>query len=374
MRERLARLRRTLEALFPERHLYVRSGGRMRAYVLSPRRQLLAASGIAATALWTGVASAALLLHALSGSFADREVARTQARLRSSVAELNAEGATSNQLAASLEKRHAALAMLLTGLNDAPGAAQTLIPIIGQGLAGQDVSPAERMQKLELGQQQLLDAADSYARSRADRLRLAFHLTGVAPDAYLPKAGGLGGPLVEPKDPGALAALLGVDADFAGRVQHAEHDLWDARELAQAAQALPLAPPTAEPARSSGFGVRIDPFTHRPAFHTGLDFPGGRMTPVYATGPGVVAYIGPRSGYGKVVEVDHGGGLKTRYAHLQTIAVHAGEPVAPGERLGGMGSTGRSTGPHLHYEVWLNGRPVNPERFLKAGAYVNAAG
>lgn len=98
------------------------------------------------------------------------------------------------------------------------------------------------------------------------------------------------------------------------------------------------------------------------------------MTPVYATGPGVVAYTGVRNGYGQVVELDHGGGLKTRYAHLQTIAVRAGERVALGERLGGMGSTGRSTGTHLHYEVWLNGRPMNPDRFLKAGAYVKSAG
>ena len=138
--------------------------------------------------------------------------------------------------------------------------------------------------------------------------------------------------------------------------------------------ALPLAPPTAEPARSSGFGVRIDPFTHRPAFHTGLDFPGGRLTPVYATGPGVVAFTGVRSGYGQVVEVDHGGGLKTRYANLQSVNVQPGERVALGARLGGMGSSGRSTGTHLHYEVWLNGRPLNPERFLKAGTYVNGAG
>jgi murein DD-endopeptidase MepM/ murein hydrolase activator NlpD len=98
------------------------------------------------------------------------------------------------------------------------------------------------------------------------------------------------------------------------------------------------------------------------------------MTPIVATGPGVVAFTGPRSGYGNTVEVDHGGGLKTRYGHLAAIAVHVGDRVAIGQRLGGMGSTGRSTGTHLHYEVWLNGRPMNPERYLKAGAFVRAAG
>ena len=91
---------------------------------------------------------------------------------------------------------------------------------------------------------------------------------------------------------------------------------------------------------------------------------------VLTTGPGVVSFTGQRSGYGNVVEIDHGGGFKTRYAHLSTILVRPGERVAIGARIGGMGSTGRSTGPHLHYEVWVNGRAQNPDRFLKAGKYV----
>ena len=122
--------------------------------------------------------------------------------------------------------------------------------------------------------------------------------------------------------------------------------------------------------KSSGFGVRFDPFTRRPAFHSGLDFAGGFMTPVMSTGPGVVSFTGVRAGYGNTIEIDHGGGLKTRYAHLAGIAVRAGQRVAVGQRIGAMGSTGRSTGPHLHYEVWVNGRPQNPDRFVKAGEYV----
>ena len=340
----------------------------MQAYVLTPRRQMLATAAVAAAALWTGVASASMLVNAISAT-----AAVSQAR-PSSKSEPNAKAEISGQLAAMIERRHAALAMLLTELKNAPGAAETLIPIVDQGLAGVDASPAERLQKIELSQEQLIDKTDSYARSRADRLRYALRLAGLTPASPPPNAGGVGGPLIELKDAGALAAVTDGDADFAQRLRHAARDLSDARRLAQTAETLPLAAPTTEIARSSGFGVRIDPFTHRAAFHTGLDFPGGRMTPIYATGPGVVAYTGLRSGYGKVVEIDHGRGLKTRYAHLQAIAVHAGEPVALGEKVGGMGSTGRSTGNHLHYEVWLNGRPVNPERFLKAGAYVNAAG
>ena len=122
--------------------------------------------------------------------------------------------------------------------------------------------------------------------------------------------------------------------------------------------------------RSSGFGARLDPITGRPAFHPGLDLTGGYLTPIYATAPGVVSFTGQRSGYGNTIEIDHGAGFKTRYAHLQGMAVGLGQRVAVGQRIGAMGSTGRSTGPHLHYEVWVDGRPQNPDRFLKAGEYV----
>ena len=116
--------------------------------------------------------------------------------------------------------------------------------------------------------------------------------------------------------------------------------------------------------------MRFDPFTRRPAFHSGLDFAGSTNSPIYATAPGVVSFTGVRSGYGNTIEIDHGRGFKTRYAHLQAIGVRPGQRVVVGTRIGGMGSTGRSTGPHLHYEVWVNGRAQNPSRFLKAGDYV----
>jgi murein DD-endopeptidase MepM/ murein hydrolase activator NlpD len=389
MQQRLARLRRRLGTaiadLFPERHLYVRSGGAMKAYVLSTRKQAVAAAGVSVAALWMGVCTAAMLVNAMSATRADREVARTQAkyerwiadrqaRLNSAVAQLNAGGSgAAQQLAASVEKRHAALAMLLTEMKGAPGAAQA----VSQALikpASTGGSPTARLETVQLSQEQLLEAADTYAKSRSERLKLAFRLAGLTPSAYLPKGGALGGPLIDSGDPRALAAVLDVDPDFAQRVQRAAGDLSEARALSLAAQKLPFARPTVDREESSSYGSRIDPFTRRWAFHSGLDFPGGRMNPVTATGPGVVAFTGVRSGYGNTVEIDHGGGLKTRYGHLAAITVRVGDHVGIGQRIGGMGSTGRSTGTHLHYEVWLNGRPMNPERFLKAGAYVQQAG
>ncbi|NWH09010.1 MAG: peptidoglycan DD-metalloendopeptidase family protein [Alphaproteobacteria bacterium] len=121
---------------------------------------------------------------------------------------------------------------------------------------------------------------------------------------------------------------------------------------------------------SSGFGTRVDPFTRRLAHHGGLDFAASTGDPVIATSSGVVVWAERRGPYGNMVEIDHGGGFKTRYAHLSAINVTLGQQVEPGTVVGKVGSTGRSTGPHLHYEVWYDGKPRDPKNFLRAGRYV----
>lgn len=382
---RFARLRRWLDELFPERHIYVRSTGEMRGFVLTTRQQILAAGVVALCALWMGVATANMLMDALGATRTDRELARMQARserlvadrearLNSAVAQLNAANGSVDGLAATVEKRHAALALLLTDLKGAPGVTQALAPTIQQAAqSAPGASPMRRIALIQAGQERLIDAADNFAKGRADRLRLAFRLAGLTPSSYLPKGGALGGPLIEAKDPRALAAVLDVDEDFAERIQHAATNLSEAGALADAAARLPFAKPTANTDKSSGFGVRFDPFTGRPAFHSGLDFGGGFGAPIYSTAPGVVSFTGVRSGYGNTIEIDHGGGFKTRYAHLSGIGVTVGQRVAVGQRIGALGSTGRSTGPHLHYEVWVNGRAQNPDRFVRAGEYVQQA-
>ncbi|MCW5759373.1 MAG: M23 family metallopeptidase [Phenylobacterium sp.] len=379
--ERLAKLKSSLVELFPERHLYVRSGGAMKGFVLTTKKQLMIAGGVAAGALWMGVCTAAMLVNLLSVSTADREIAQLkaqseryvadrQARLDSAMARLNAASGSNADLAQAIEKRHAALAMLLTDLKGAPGSAEALTPAINRALAAQDSSPVRRVEMVRIGQEQLLEAADSFAKGRADRLRLAFRMAGLSPSSFVDRGSSLGGPLIDSGDPRALAAVLDVDDDFAVRIQRAARDLNESKQLAEAARDLPVARPTNGGSQTSGFGVRFDPFTRRPAYHSGLDFNGGYAQPIYATGPGVVSFTGQRSGYGNVVEIDHGRGLKTRYAHLSGFAVRPGQRVAVGQRIAAMGSTGRSTGTHLHYEVWVNGRAQNPGRFLKAGQYV----
>jgi murein DD-endopeptidase MepM/ murein hydrolase activator NlpD len=118
---------------------------------------------------------------------------------------------------------------------------------------------------------------------------------------------------------------------------------------------------------SSPFGMRMDPFVRGPAIHTGIDLHGDTGDPVRATANGRVTIASWQGGYGKMVEIDHGNGLSTRYGHMSVIDVKVGDQVRIGQTIGKIGSTGRSTGPHLHYETRINDEAVDPQRFLRAG-------
>jgi murein DD-endopeptidase MepM/ murein hydrolase activator NlpD len=133
---------------------------------------------------------------------------------------------------------------------------------------------------------------------------------------------------------------------------------------------LPLAAPLGQYQLESNFGARVDPINHRQGFHPGVDLVAGFRSPVYSTAPGVVSYAGPRDTYGKFVEIDHGNGIVTRYAHLHRVTVSRGQKVGAHQEVGELGSTGRSTGPHLHYEVVVDGEPLDPEKFLEVGKSV----
>lgn len=139
-------------------------------------------------------------------------------------------------------------------------------------------------------------------------------------------------------------------------------------------EALLMAVPSGRPADgmslTSGFGYRYDPFNGQRAMHAGLDFRGPHGSPIRSAAPGKVSFVGVKSGYGNVVEVDHGHGIQTRYAHLAGFNAKVGQAVQSGQAIARMGSTGRSTGTHLHFEVRVNGTAVNPRRFLEANPHV----
>ncbi|MAF29831.1 MAG: hypothetical protein CL819_11510 [Croceicoccus sp.] len=124
---------------------------------------------------------------------------------------------------------------------------------------------------------------------------------------------------------------------------------------------------------SSPFGYRRDPFTGRAAMHSGLDFRGATGTPIRAAAKGRVAFVGRKGGYGNVIEIRHGNGVMTRYAHMSKFDARVGDRVDAGETIGRIGSTGRSTGPHLHFEVRINNRAVDPRPMLEKGASILGA-
>lgn len=186
----------------------------------------------------------------------------------------------------------------------------------------------------------------------------------------LDKARGMGGPLI---DLGDMSAALERDpggGEFKRQMTRVTDKLQHLTWLNESLARVPLVKPTTLVEVSSGFGPRLDPFTGRVAFHSGLDFPGSYNMPVYATADGVVSRAGRYSAYGRLVEIDHGFGFKTRYGHLNEILVDIGDKVRFRQQVGKLGSTGRSTGPHVHYEVWYDGKVLDPERFLEAGRYV----
>lgn len=137
--------------------------------------------------------------------------------------------------------------------------------------------------------------------------------------------------------------------------------------------AIPSVQPVDRLTFTSNFGIRSDPFRGTARMHAGVDICGPVGTPIYATADGVIAHAERMGGYGNMVEVDHGKGIATRYGHMSRILVEAGTRVQRGQLIGLMGSTGRSTGSHLHYEVRIDGHAVNPAPFLTTGNYLLAA-
>ena len=136
--------------------------------------------------------------------------------------------------------------------------------------------------------------------------------------------------------------------------------------------AIPSAKPVAEYTYTSGYGVRSDPFRHSAAMHAGMDLAGPLGTPIFATADGTISFAGWMRGYGNLIEIAHGKAIETRYGHLSRILVKPNTPVKRGQLIALMGSTGRSTGSHLHYEIRLEGRAVNPAPFIQATDYVLA--
>jgi len=170
------------------------------------------------------------------------------------------------------------------------------------------------------------------------------------------EASGIGGPYIRANDPSA----------FDASIDELDAALTQLDTVRESALSMPVSVPAPGAQITSRYGKRKDPFLGRLAFHSGIDFRTRTGTPVRASGSGTVVRAGRAGGYGNMVEIDHGHGLTTRYAHLSKILVKKGERVVAGATIAKSGNSGRSTGPHLHYEIRRNGKAINPIGIIQA--------
>ncbi|KIZ33250.1 MULTISPECIES: M23 family metallopeptidase [Rhodopseudomonas] len=227
------------------------------------------------------------------------------------------------------------------------------------------------LDQIEQRQFAALSSAEQSYESRARRMRGVLEdlgLNAAHMDAAPPQKG-IGGPFVPVPKPKANASA------FDRQLYRISISRAQVERLNRTLALVPYRKPVLGHVEfSSGFGIRTDPFLGRPAMHTGLDFRASMGDPVRATAAGKVVSAGWSGGYGRMIEIDHGNGLSTRYGHLSQIDVKVGQSIKIGEVIGAVGSTGRSTGPHLHYETRIDGEAVDPQKFLRAGVRLSADG
>ena len=216
-----------------------------------------------------------------------------------------------------------------------------------------------------------------YGEQRAARAEQAMRRLGLEPRRLIaasePGLGNARGGIANAGKGGPLETLASEpDGSLDPRFERLASALARMNALEQGLISIPQVMPTQMARMTSGFGYRSDPFTGTAAMHSGLDFGGRLGEPILAAAAGRVVFAGTKGGYGQTVEIAHGNGLLTRYAHLSGFTARAGQQVAAGQQIGMLGSTGRSTGPHLHFEVRLNGRAIDPRPMLEQATHVLA--
>ena len=235
------------------------------------------------------------------------------------------------------------------------------------GLMNRVANLEDQLRDMESTQLLLFHRFSEVADEKIDHIEASLSTTGLEVDSLLKarrSVSGSGGPFIPlnsvPQDEGPLhESLISLNL----KVERLT-------ELQNLAAVMPLDKPLVKYWITSGFGVRKDPFNGSYARHLGLDFGGPYKSPVFSPGEGMVVYADWRGRYGRLIEIDHGMGLVSRYGHLAKITVEKGEYVGRGTQLGLLGNSGRSTGPHLHFEVLYGGKPLNPLKFIRAGSNV----
>lgn len=366
------RITDTLTLWFPDREFFMRSQGQIKFVKVSGRLQMaIAGSVMAAIMLWLLV-TLSMLVSQYSISAERLALVRKQAQVESSASRVAAYRSSVNDVAEDLEKRQAFLEDIVTSYIGEQAASEDATAVVGKSPAnGSDeaaktatkisalVPEAAGLARMEARQIAFVEQLTKAALLRASKAEQAIRNFGLNPDSVArASAAAQGGPFIPLK--GSQALRLDPRFTTLGKT------LARMDALERGLVAIPSGAPALAPAITSGYGYRRDPFTGAAALHSGIDFKGAHGSAILAAAQGKIVFAGVKNGYGKCVEVAHGNGLVTRYAHLSSIGVRHGQRVTKGQRLGGMGSTGRSTGTHLHFEVRHNDRAMNPRPFLEA--------
>ena len=359
---------------FPEREFIMRTEGRVRYLRISTRLQMTAAAIVAALLLaWlltiAGVAISSLLERRDAMVLLNREAKVTSAESRIAAYRKDVDAVADDlaQRQAFMEK------MVKSYVGDLPADARAGETVSDSSKEASKtvrkvstlVPEAAPLAQVEAGQLAFAERLTRFADRKSAAAEAAMRKLGLNPKrmlASLEDRSAMGGPLI--------TLLPSSDGSSDPRFRRLGLSLARMEALQRGLQGIPQVIPAAGTRISSGFGYRADPFDGVPAFHAGLDFKGPVGAPILAAARGVVAFVGQRPGYGNCVELDHGNGLRTRYAHMSGFRTRVGKPVMAGELIGVVGSTGRSTGPHLHFEVRVHDQPVNPRPFLEVAPNV----
>jgi murein DD-endopeptidase MepM/ murein hydrolase activator NlpD len=229
---------------------------------------------------------------------------------------------------------------------------------------------ARRIARLEIAAPALLGEAQQDVDKDVARLTKALRRTGLNSKTLIARVAARPDESGDPLMAAAASEIAADDGAFGTQLSAAMGSVQRLDQVFAVLSALPLAEPVDSAYVSSGFGARVDPFNDTLAFHSGMDFSAPLDSDVHVTAPGIVVFAGKKGAYGNSVEVDHGYGVRTRYGHLEKILVVAGQRLQRGDVIGKLGSTGRSTGPHVHYEVWYDDAVRDPQKFIKAGQNV----
>ena len=349
----------------------MRSQGQVRFIKISSRVQMIGA-GVVATLLVAWAISMASMAWIQYSAEADRvSLLEREAKIAKSEERVGAYRNDLDAVTQDLIKRQEFLEQITEAI-PADVKSDTLVTDSSSEAAktvekvSASIPEAGELARIEARQLAYVERLTRFADQRSQRAERAIRKLGLNPAAMTrySSSDAMGGPLE------ILATSTKGDVD--PRFERLGLSLARMSALERGLEGIPQFTPT-DPLKtkvSSGFGYRRDPFTRRGAMHRGLDFKGPTGANIYAAAKGRVSFVGRKAGYGKVVEVSHGNGLMTRYAHMSKTKARAGQPVDAGDVIGAIGSTGRSTGPHLHFEVRLNDRAINPRPFLETAPNV----